>query len=140
MNEKWKVTFPWDYVVWVLKAGECWMCHKNIQNCFFFHVFGFKTVKKSFSRFRNGDSNLNDKIYPWWSSGIDNDLINNLVNDNTQIISENITESLHVGNSTAFHNLKKIAYISKLVASKSGTKFWNYPIIWESRYISAKII
>lgn len=69
---------------------------------------------KWFTRFRNGDFNLNDKLRSGRLFGIDNDFIYHLLNNNLRITTEDIDEKLNVDNSTAFRYLKQLGYTSKL--------------------------
>lgn len=45
---------------------------KNIQDVYLDHALVLGAVKKWPCKFRNGNLNLNNKIYSWQSSGIDN--------------------------------------------------------------------
>lgn len=67
---------------------------KSIEGIYLERVPALRTLKKWFCRFRNGDLNLNDNITSE-RPGVDNDLIRDLVNNDTLITVE---ERLNVVN------------------------------------------
>lgn len=58
---------------------------KNIQDIYLDRAPALRTVKMWFSRFQSGDFNLNDKLRSGRPSGINNDFIRDLVNNNATV-------------------------------------------------------
>ncbi|XP_026827673.1 histone-lysine N-methyltransferase SETMAR-like [Ooceraea biroi] len=86
----------------------------NIQSVYLDRAPALRTVKKWFGRFRNSDFNLEDQLCSGRPSGIDDDIVCALVEENSRITTEEIVERLKIDNSTAFRHLKKFGYVSKL--------------------------
>lgn len=74
-----------------------------------------RTVREWFSRFRTGDTNLEDKPRSGRPSDFDNDRLRQLVQADPQITTREIAEALgRISNSTVFEHLKTIGFTSKL--------------------------
>lgn len=87
---------------------------KNIQDVYLDCAPALRTVKKWFSRFRNGDFNMDDQPCSGRPSTIDDDIVSALVENNPRITTEEIAERMNIDNSSAFRHLKKLGFTSKL--------------------------
>ncbi|XP_015438720.1 PREDICTED: histone-lysine N-methyltransferase SETMAR-like [Dufourea novaeangliae] len=87
---------------------------KNIRDVYQDCAPAIRTVKKWFAKFRRSDFNLDDAPRSGRSSGIDDNIVHNLVQTNSRISTEEIAQRLKVDRSTAFRHLKKIGYTQKL--------------------------
>ncbi|CAK9820034.1 Histone-lysine N-methyltransferase SETMAR [Anthophora quadrimaculata] len=87
---------------------------KNIQDVYLDRAPALRTVKNWFGRFRKGDFNLDDKPRSGRPSGVDDNIVRALVENNTRITTKEIAEKLNIDNSTAFHHLKYLGFTSKL--------------------------
>lgn len=83
---------------------------KIIQEVYLYRAPALRSVKKWFYGFWNGNFNENDKINFGWFSDFNNDLILDLVNNKSQITTEEITERLNADNLANFWHLKKLGY------------------------------
>lgn len=86
---------------------------KNIAEVYLDNAPAFKTVQKWFTRFRDGDFNLEDKPRAGRPSDIDEDFVKKLVEENPKITTQEIAKILKVNKTTAFRHLKKTGLIFK---------------------------
>lgn len=85
---------------------------KNSQGVYLDRAAALRAVKHDF-----GDFSLNYNIHSGEPSGIDKNLLHDLVNNNFHITNEEITDILYVDNLTVFRYLKQLRDFSRLDAS-----------------------
>lgn len=128
---KWKMKYYIFVMLWYISLRNEWVlgeCStKNIQDFYLDRDLTLWAVKKWFCRFCNAYFPLNNKIRSGRTSGIDNDLVWDLVNNNPRITTEEITEKLYVDKSTAFPHIKQLGYVSKLDASEIRQELLQSP-------------
>ncbi|XP_020289890.1 histone-lysine N-methyltransferase SETMAR-like [Pseudomyrmex gracilis] len=87
---------------------------KNICDVFGENAVSIPTCERWFAKFKRGDFNLEDQPRSGRPSGIDDDIVRNLVDANSRISTQEIADRLNVDRSTAFRHLKKLGYSLKL--------------------------
>ncbi|EZA61626.1 histone-lysine N-methyltransferase SETMAR [Ooceraea biroi] len=81
---------------------------KNIQDVYQDRAPAIRTVKEWFARFRRGDFCLDNDPRSGRSSSVDDNIVRDLVQDNSRVSTREIAERLDIDKSTAFRQLKKI--------------------------------
>lgn len=87
---------------------------KNICDVFGENAVSIPTCERWFAKFKRGNFNLEDQPRSGRPSGIDDDIVRNLVDTNSRISTQEIAERLNIDRSTAFRHLKKLGYSLKL--------------------------
>ncbi|RLU23961.1 hypothetical protein DMN91_004169 [Ooceraea biroi] len=101
---------------------------KNIQDVYQDRAPAIRTVKEWFARFRRGDFCLDNDPRSGRSSSVDDNIVRDLVQDNSRVSTREIAERLDIDKSTAFRQLKKIGYALKPL-NTSENKVERSPLI-----------
>ncbi|CAD5207208.1 unnamed protein product [Bursaphelenchus okinawaensis] len=87
---------------------------RNIEEVFGKGTAPVRTVQRWFTRFRSGDESLDNDVIPGRPSGVNDEVLRKIIEENPSKTTRDIARELGVSNSTICHHLAKLGKVKRV--------------------------